>query len=188
VIRDAVVLEVVGADLLGALAGAHLAAAIFRDRLLLLPQLHLVETRAQHLHRLRAVLDLRLLVLLRDGAAGGDVRDADGGIRRVHALAAGPARAERVDAEIFLVDLDVDVLGLRQHRDGDGRRVDAAARLGRRHALHAVDAALVLQLAVDAAPLDGRDHFLPPAAARVARRHHPPPPAVAFGALPAQPA
>ena len=53
----------------------------------------------------------------------------------------------------FVVDLDVHFLGFRQHRDRRRRRVDAAARLGRRHALHAVHAALVLQLAVDAACL-----------------------------------
>ena len=41
-----------------------------------------------------------------------------------------------------------------QHRDGRRRRVDAAARLGRGHALHAVHAALVFQPAVDAASFD----------------------------------
>ena len=110
--------EVVGADLLRALAGADLAAAILGDRVLLLAQLHLVEPRAQHLHRLRAVLDLRLLVLLRDDDAGRDVRDADGGVGRVDALAARAARAERVDAQVLVVDLDVDFLGFRQHGDG----------------------------------------------------------------------
>ena len=68
-----------------------------------------------------------------------------------------------------------------QHGDGHRRRVDAAARLGGRHALHAVHAALVLQLAVDAAPLDHRDHFLQAADAGVAARHHLEAPAVALG-------
>ena len=48
------------------------------------------------------------------------------------------------------------------------RRVDAAARFGRGHALHAVHAALVFQPAVDAAAFDGRDDFLQPADAGVA--------------------
>ena len=90
--------------------------------------LHLdfVEPGAQHLHRLRAVLDLRLFVLLRDDDAGRDVRDAHGGVGRVDALAAGAARAERVDAQVLVVDLDVDFLGFGQHGDGRRRGVDAA--------------------------------------------------------------
>ena len=50
--------------------------------------------------------------------------------------------------------------------------MDAAARLGRGHALHAVHAALVLHPAVDAAPFDGRDDFLEPARAALAGGHH----------------
>src|SRR6185503_3749720 len=86
VVRDDVVAEVVGADLLGPLAGADLAAAILGDRVLLLAQLDLVEAGAQHFHRLRLVLDLRLLVLLRDDDAAWQVGDADRGIRGVDAL------------------------------------------------------------------------------------------------------
>src|SRR4029077_16800553 len=44
VIGDAVLREVVGPDLFRSLASADLAAAIFRDRFLLLAQLHLVQT------------------------------------------------------------------------------------------------------------------------------------------------
>ena len=180
-IGDAALREVVGADLLGSLAGAHLAAAILRDGFLLLAHLDLVEPRAQHLHRLRAILDLRLLVLLRDDQPGRQVRDSDRRVRRVHALAAGSARAERIDADVLLVDLDVDFLGFGQHRDGGRGRVDPAAAFGRRHALDAVDAALVLQLAVDALALDRRDGFLDAADAGLAERHHLELPALALG-------
>ena len=62
-----------------------------------------------------------------------------------------PPDAHGVDAQILVVDLDVDLLGLRQHRDGRGRGVDAALRLGLRHALHAVHAGLELQLGEGAA-------------------------------------
>src|SRR6185436_19939494 len=105
------------------------------------------------LHRLCAVLDLRLLVLLRDDQAGRDVRDPDGGVRRVHALTAGAARAERVDA---------------------------AARFRRRDALDAVHAALVLQPAVDPLTFDERDDFLDAARAAVAQVQDLELPAVAF--------
>src|SRR5258708_4920000 len=48
VIRDAVLLEVVGADLLGPAAGADHATALRSDLLLLLRELDLVKTRPQH--------------------------------------------------------------------------------------------------------------------------------------------
>ena len=68
----------------------------------------------------------------------------------------------------FGVDVDVDLFGFRQHGHRRGRRVDAAAGFGRRHALHAMHAALVFQPAVDPLPFDERDHFLDAADAGVA--------------------
>src|SRR5436305_708220 len=98
------------------------------------------------------------------------MRDADGGVGGVDALAAGSARAEGIDAQVLLVDLDVGVLRFWQDGDGGGRRVDAAAGLGRRHALDAMHAALVLQLAVDAASRDRCDHYLDAAYPALAHR------------------
>ena len=115
------------------------------------------------------------------------MRDADGGVRRVDALPAGAARAERVDAQIFLVDLDVDLFSLGQDRHRRRRRVDASARFRGRDALHTVDAALVLQLAVHPAALDRRDAFLEPADAGVAARHHVDLPALPLGVLAVHP-
>src|SRR5579862_7361944 len=69
VIGDAVLREVVGADLLGAVARADLRAprlALGRRALLLLD---VVEPRAQQLHGRRAVLVLRLLLLAVDDEA-----------------------------------------------------------------------------------------------------------------------
>ena len=89
----------------------------------------------------------------------------------VDALAAGAARAERVDAEVLGVDGDIHLLRLGQHRDGRGRGVDAAACLRRGHALHPVDAALVLELAVHPRAFDQGDHLLDrPDAAFVGRQ------------------
>ena len=102
---------------LGPFTGADLAAPFLRDGILLLAQLHLVQPGAKHLHGLLPVLDLRLLILLRNHHAGGQVRDAHRGVRGVDALAAGAAGTERVDAEVFRFDLDVHFLGFRQHGD-----------------------------------------------------------------------
>ena len=52
--------------------------------------LQLVEPGAQHLQRLRLVLVLRLLVLLDDDEAGGQMGDAHGAVGGVDRLAAGP--------------------------------------------------------------------------------------------------
>ena len=103
---------------------------------------------AQDPHRLLAVLQLALLVLAADHDAGRQVGDPDGGVGGVDALAAGPAAAEDVDAQVVLVDGDVDLLGLGQHQHAGGAGVDAALGLGDRHPLHAVDAALELEQGV----------------------------------------
>ena len=99
--------EVVGPDLLRALAGADLGAPVGGQLGLLLGDLGLVEPRAQDLERALAVLQLRLLVLHRDDDAGRLVRDADGRVGRVDRL---PARARGA--------VDVDLRG----RSGRSRR------------------------------------------------------------------
>ena len=174
VVGDAVLREVVRADLLGALAGADLRAA--RRGLLgrLALALGLVDPRAQHAHRLLAVLELRALVLHRDDDARRQVRDAHRRVGRVDRLAARAGRAVDVDLQVALVDLDVDVLGLRHHRDGRGRRVDPALRLRLGHALHAVRPALVLEDRVRAVALDRERRLLEAAALARASPRSPP--------------
>ena len=103
--------------------------------------LQLVEARAQHLHGEAAVLVLRFLGR-DDDDAGRQMRDAHGAIGLVDVLAAGAARAHGVDADVLGLDVDIDLLGLRQHGDGRRRSVDAPAALGRRNALHAMHAAI----------------------------------------------
>ena len=105
---------------------------------------------AQDAHRLLLVLQLALLVLAGDDDAGRQVGDAHRGVGGVDALAAGAGRAEDVDPQVVGVDLDLDLLGLGQHQHAGRAGVDAALRLGHRHPLHAVHAALVLQPGPDA--------------------------------------
>ena len=57
----------------------------------------------------------------------------------------GPGGAVDVDPQVVRVDLDLDLLGLGRDQHAGGGGVDAALRLGGRHPLHAVHAALVLQ-------------------------------------------
>ena len=69
VIGDAPLRKIIGADALRAVAGADLAAAGLRPLRIELGAFEIVEPGAQHLHRLRLVLVLRLLVLLADHEA-----------------------------------------------------------------------------------------------------------------------
>jgi hypothetical protein len=63
--------------------------------------------------------------------------------------------------QVGRVDLDVvDLVHLRQDRDGGGRGVDAALRFGFGHALHAVRAGFELQPRIGAFAFDARDDFL----------------------------
>ena len=78
-------------------------------------------------------------------------------------------------------DLDVDLVGFGQHRDGGRRGVDAAAGFGGRHALHAMHAALVLQPAVGALALDADDDVLDAALVGFAERHQLDLPALPLG-------
>src|SRR5690242_2631961 len=76
VVGHAVLGEVVGPDLLGAVARADLGLAARSLAGELALALGLEDARAQDLHRLRAVLDLRALVLASDDDAGRQVGDA----------------------------------------------------------------------------------------------------------------
>src|SRR6185437_9676531 len=59
-----------------------------------------------------------------------------------------------------LVDLDVDLFRLGQHRDRRRGGMDAPARLGRRHALDAMNARFEFEALEDVAAGDRRARFL----------------------------
>src|ERR1051326_7501719 len=116
---------------------------------LLLLHFVLVETGAELLDSAGAVLVLRTLVLALDDDAGGDVGHAHSRLRAIHVLAAGAAGAEDVDAKVFGLDIDVDVVfDLRV--DEDGREGSMASRVGveGRDADEAMDADFRLQQSV----------------------------------------
>src|SRR5690349_19674652 len=107
VIGDAILGKVVGPDLGRAITRAHLRPPLARAGGLLLRD-HLVEQAgAQHLECLDLVLELAFLILALDDEIGGEVGDAHGAIGRVDALTTRSLRAEHVDPEVLLVDLDV---------------------------------------------------------------------------------
>src|SRR5829696_6473780 len=118
------------------------AADLLELRLLLL-RLQIVEAGLQHLHCRVAVAVLRPLVLARDDDAARHVRDADRRIGHIDVLAAGAARTIRVDADVLVVDLDVDVFGqLGPHVERGERGVTPRGLIEWRDPHQAVDAGL----------------------------------------------
>ncbi|EKD59702.1 MAG: hypothetical protein ACD_54C01183G0001 [uncultured bacterium] len=69
-------------------------------------------------------------------------------------LAASARSAHGVDANIRGRDLQIDLFRLGKHRDGGGRGMHPALRLGFRHALHTVHAGFEFQLGEDTFALD----------------------------------
>ena len=101
------------------------------------------------------------------------VRDAHGGVGLVHVLAAGAGRAERVDADVVVVDLDVAGL-VEQRRDDHLReaRVPAVRLVERAQAHEAVLAALGLEDPVRVVARDGERRRLDAVLLARARLEH----------------
>ena len=103
--------------------------------ILALLHFQIIEPRAQRLHGVGAVLVLGFF-RGRDDDAGGEVGDPHGGVGGVHMLATGAAGAADFDPQVVGLDLDIDLLGFREHGHGRGRArlehhelVEAAVRL-----------------------------------------------------------
>ena len=92
---------------------------------------------------------------------GRQVGDAHGRVGRVDALTAGAARAEDVDADVLLVDLDrVGGVDDGRHVDHRERRLPAGLVVERRDAHEPVDAVLAGERAVGVGRLDLEDDAL----------------------------
>ena len=172
--------EVVGADAFGAVAGAHLGAAVFGHGRVLFVLFGLEQTGAQDFEGFGLVFVLGFFILAGNHNAGGQVGDADGRVCGVYALAAGPGGAEHIHADFFGFDFNIHFLGFGQNGHGHGRGVNAALRFGGRHALHAVGARLKFHVAVNAVAGDEGDDFLVAAHAAFALAHKFHAPAQAF--------
>src|SRR5262249_16496141 len=163
--------KIIGADALGAIAGADLPAPLGGARRILLLTFEIVEPGAQHRHGLGAIAMLGAVFLHHHDDASGNVGDAHGRFGLVDVLAAGAAGAQRVDLEVVVVDVDIDVGRLRQHGDGGGRGMDAARPFGIGHALHAMNARFEFEFGESAAAANFRDDLLEAAHRAFAQGH-----------------
>ena len=107
--------------------------------------------------------------------------EADAGLHLVDVLAARAAGVEEIEADVGLVELDIQVVGLGEHGDGGGGGVDASLGLGFGDALHAVDAALVLESGERAVAVDLADHLFDAAGGVFAEAEHVGLPSLGFG-------
>ena len=138
-----------------AIAGTDLALAILGNGVVLLLHLGIVKPAAQHLHRLGAILHLRLFVLLNDDEPGGKVGDPDRAVGGVDRLATGARRAEDVDADVVLRDVDLGGLfHQRDDLDSGERRLALVGGAERADARQAVSAGLDRERAVGVGSVD----------------------------------
>src|SRR3989304_2006022 len=84
-------------------------------------------------------------------------------------LAAGPGRPIDVHLDVFLRDVDLDLVRLGQDGDGGGGGVDSPLGLGLRDPLYPVDARLVLEPGVSSSAAYLEDNLLQSAEAGIAR-------------------
>jgi hypothetical protein len=109
------------------------------------------------------------------------VRDANGGVCRVHALTTRAGRPEHIDPQILVLDLEIDLLRLGQNRDSRGRRVNAALTLGDGNSLHAMNSGFPAHGPERALSLDLENRFLHTAKGSVGLGDDLDAPAPAFG-------
>src|SRR5215813_6299218 len=121
----------------------------------LLLQLEFVEACAKLLERAVTVFMLRTFVLALYYDAGWEVRDSHGRIGHVDVLPARARRAERVDAQILVLNIDLDfVVDLRIDEHAGKAGVPPRVGVERRDANQAMHADLALQEAVGVFAID----------------------------------
>ncbi len=160
VVGDPVLREVIGADLFRPVAGTDQCPSRITQLLGFGVDFHLQQPGAQHAHGFGLIFDLRFLILVSDDDPRRDVGNTDGGIGGVDALAAVAATAEHIDSQVGRVDVDVGLLGLRQHGNRGCRSVNPPLALGDGHALDTVDAGFEFQMLIGVDTVDGEGDFL----------------------------
>ena len=129
VVGDAVLWEVVGADFFAAVASADEGFASFRGVFHFLFLFLFKKAGAEDIHGFDAVLLLTALVLHSDDDASRQMGDPDGGVGGIDSLTAVTAGAVNINAEVFLLDLEVFLGSFGKDSYSSGRSVNTALRL-----------------------------------------------------------
>ena len=171
-VGDPVLGKVIGADLAASVAGAHLGLPLLGDGGVLPLLLRFIQTGAQDLHGPLPVLVLAAFVLTLHHRAGGQVGDADGGLRLVDVLAACAAGAVGVDLQVLGVDGELHLLRLGHDGHGGGGGLDTAGGFRFRHTLHPMGARFKFQAGVSTRTFHRSYDFLHAAQLRLVEGHH----------------
>ena len=99
--------EVVGTNLLRAIAGSDLTSSGFGLGIVLLLAFQIVELRAKQSKSLLLILQLRLFRLTVDDNSGGVMRQSHGRVRRIDALSAISRCTHHINADLLLVNLNI---------------------------------------------------------------------------------
>src|SRR5579875_373315 len=182
VIGDAILREVVGADLLAAISHLHLRAPAFTQLFLAPGLLEIPEPRPEHSQGLLLVFELGFFILAGDDQPRWQVGDAYSRVGGVHALAPVPGGAVDIDANIAIFDFDFSIfIGLGQHNHLCCRGMNTPIGLGNGHALYAMGAALVFHAAIGSPALHDKGNILDAALLGLIDVHHFDLPAASLG-------
>ena len=153
-IRNSALREVVRSDPFTSVAGANLTAAFRRNLIVLLLQLHIVQTRSEYLERLILILNLRFFVLTGDDKTGRNMGQTHRGVSRVDTLPAVAGGTVYIDTHIVRVDLYLYVIHLRQYCHRRRRRMNTTGAFRLWYTLHAVCAGFVFESGICTLALD----------------------------------
>jgi len=144
-VGDARLREVVGADFGAAVARRDHRLTFRCYGVVMLLERHIVELIAEHLERQFAVFGLFAGYLALNHDARRFMVELDLSFDLVDILSASARGASRLPFEVRRVDLDINLVSLREDSNGGSRGVDAALSLGDRDALDAMDTRLVFK-------------------------------------------
>src|SRR5690606_2622367 len=130
--------------------------------------LEVEQAALEHLQGARFVFYLTAFVLTLHDHAGGQMSDLDGTVRRIDTLTTWSGCSCDVEAQIFLVQHQVDVFCLRHHSHGRGGSLHPALRCRLRAALHTMHTRFDLERGVHGVSRDQCDVFLVAAGVRFA--------------------
>jgi hypothetical protein len=142
VVRDNVILTTVRANFVRSLSKPDLLFALGGSRLLLSGLLCFPQTRSKKAERRHAILMLTPLVLDAHHQTRGLVGELNGALRDISVLAACSGPTTRLVLQIPRVEPKLRYLGLRENRDRNRTRVDAAPLVVRRNSLPPVASGL----------------------------------------------
>ena len=142
--------------------------------------LQLIKPGAQDLQRFVFVFQLRLLILAGNNDSCGKMCQPHRGVCGIDALSAVSGRTEHIEFIFRRIDPHFHFIHLRHDRHSHRGGVDSSARLGLRHTLYPVGAALIFHSGIRAVSVDHKRRILESSDSVFIDAHHLRLPSAAF--------